>query len=137
MGSNTGNRSPSPSKTTYKFPDFHPDLKAAHENGTDWGSSYSTYNERAIPQSRWQPRKETHTVTSSFGGNGYFGTTSENTTHGSRHGRQKSISEVIKNVRTRKGSIGHNAHEIADSLKAPVSPAITVSSLPKSDGRCV
>ena len=126
MGGDTGNRSPSPSKTTYKLPDFHPDLKATHENGADWGSSYSTVSGTAIPQNRWQPRKETNTTTTTSGGYGYFGLPIENITRGSRHDRQKSIGEAIKNVRTRKGSIGHNAHEIADSLKAPVSPAITV-----------
>lgn len=43
------------------------------------------------------------------------------TPHKGRHGRQKSLSEAIKTVRTRKASIGESAHEIADSLKAPVS----------------
>ncbi|KAF2770741.1 TPT-domain-containing protein [Teratosphaeria nubilosa] len=38
-----------------------------------------------------------------------------------RHGRQKSLSEAIQTVRTRKMSISENAHEIADSLRAPVS----------------
>ncbi|EGP89836.1 uncharacterized protein MYCGRDRAFT_107963 [Zymoseptoria tritici IPO323] len=38
-----------------------------------------------------------------------------------RHDRQKSLSEAIRTVRTRKMSISQNAHEIADSLKAPVS----------------
>ncbi|KAK0943179.1 hypothetical protein LTR29_005352 [Friedmanniomyces endolithicus] len=40
---------------------------------------------------------------------------------GTRHGRQKSLSEAIKTVRTRKMSISETAHEVADSLKAPVS----------------
>jgi solute carrier family 35 protein E1 len=39
----------------------------------------------------------------------------------SRHGRQKSLTEAIKTVRGRKASISENAHEIAESLKAPVS----------------
>jgi solute carrier family 35 protein E1 len=38
-----------------------------------------------------------------------------------RHGRQKSLTEAIKTVRGRKASISENAHEIAESLKAPVS----------------
>lgn len=126
MGGNTGNHSPSPSKTTHKLPDYQPDLKTAYEHGADWGSSYSTVSGSAMPQSRWQPRKETNTIASTYGEKAYFGLTNDNITHGSRHGRQKSIGEAIKNVRTHKGSIGHNAHEIADSLKAPVSPAITV-----------
>ncbi|KAF2216284.1 hypothetical protein CERZMDRAFT_33860 [Cercospora zeae-maydis SCOH1-5] len=40
-----------------------------------------------------------------------------------RHGRQKSLSEAINAVRTRGrgASISENAHEIAESLKAPIS----------------
>ena len=45
---------------------------------------------------------------------------------GARHGRQKSLSEAIKTVRTRKMSISENAHEIAESLKAPVSYKLIV-----------
>lgn len=43
-----------------------------------------------------------------------------------RHGRQKSLSEAIRTVRTRKASISENAHEIAESLKAPVSLKLVV-----------
>ncbi|KAK1065971.1 hypothetical protein LTR12_010447 [Friedmanniomyces endolithicus] len=45
---------------------------------------------------------------------------------GTRHGRQKSLSEAIKTVRTRKMSISETAHEVADSLKAPVSMKLVV-----------
>ncbi|KAK5107657.1 hypothetical protein LTR62_000938 [Meristemomyces frigidus] len=38
-----------------------------------------------------------------------------------QHGRQKSLTEAIRTVRTRKASIVQDAAEIADSLKAPVS----------------
>ncbi|KAF2156222.1 TPT-domain-containing protein [Myriangium duriaei CBS 260.36] len=40
---------------------------------------------------------------------------------GTRHGRQKSLSEAIRTVRTRRGSVSQNAVEIADALKPPVS----------------
>lgn len=43
-----------------------------------------------------------------------------------RHGRQKSLTEAISTVRTRKASISENAHEIAESLKAPVSLRLVV-----------
>ena len=79
-----------------------------------------------MPQSRWQSRKETNTNASTYGGSGFIGSTSEPVSRDSKHGRQKSISEAIRTIRTRKGSLGHNAHEIADSLKAPVSPAVIV-----------
>jgi solute carrier family 35 protein E1 len=42
------------------------------------------------------------------------------------HGRQKSISEAIRTIRTRRASVSANAHEIADALKAPVSPRLIV-----------
>nr|POE53315.1 putative transporter c83.11 [Quercus suber] len=38
-----------------------------------------------------------------------------------RHAKQKSLTEAIKTVRTRKMSISESGHEIAESLKAPVS----------------
>jgi solute carrier family 35 protein E1 len=44
-----------------------------------------------------------------------------------RHGRQKSLTEAINTIRTRKASMSQNAHEIADALKAPVSPKLVVS----------
>lgn len=43
------------------------------------------------------------------------------------HGRQKSLTEAINNIRTRKASMSQNAHEIADALRAPVSPKLVVS----------
>lgn len=42
------------------------------------------------------------------------------------HGRQKSLSEAYKHIRTRKGSVSANAHEIAEALKAPVSWKLVV-----------
>ena len=43
-----------------------------------------------------------------------------------RHGRQKSLTEAIRTVRTRNMSISENAQEIAESLKAPVSYKLVV-----------
>lgn len=42
------------------------------------------------------------------------------------HGRQKSLSDAFRTIRTRKGSVSQNAHEIADALRAPVSPKLVV-----------
>ena len=125
-GRSSGNHSPPPSATTYKFPNFESDMKGISDNGTDRGTSYSSFNGVAMPQSRWQSRKDINTNASTYSGSGFDGTSSEPFSHSSRHGRQKSISEAIRTIRTRKGSLGHNAHEIADSLKAPVSPAVIV-----------
>lgn len=43
-----------------------------------------------------------------------------------RHGRQKSLSDAFKTIRTRRASVSANAHEIADALKAPVSIKLIV-----------
>lgn len=46
---------------------------------------------------------------------------------GRGHTRQKSLSDAFRTIRTRNGSFSQNAHEIADALKAPVSPKLIVS----------
>jgi len=46
---------------------------------------------------------------------------------GAKHGRQKSLTEAINTIKTRKASMSQNAHEIADALRAPVSPKLVVS----------
>ncbi|KAL8838024.1 MAG: hypothetical protein Q9170_002305 [Blastenia crenularia] len=65
---------------------------------------------------RWQTKRDQHVAW----GNGHMSTTPP------KHGRQKSISEAIKTIRTRKGSVSANAAEIADALKAPVSIKLIV-----------
>lgn len=45
---------------------------------------------------------------------------------GSRKKQQKSLGEAIKTVRARKASVSESAHEIAESLKAPVSLRLVV-----------
>ncbi|KAG8626038.1 hypothetical protein KVT40_006439 [Elsinoe batatas] len=62
---------------------------------------------------RWQPRKEQSLERSMWN--------ERRATGGTRHGRQKSLSEAIRTVRDRRGSVTQNAAEIADALKAPVS----------------
>lgn len=104
---------------TFKFPAFQPDLLPTHEEEPFAVSSSRTAspsntplpNGSVLPSDRWQPRKEhRHYMNGSA----------------TRHGRQKSLSEAIRTIRTRKGSVSQNAHEIADALKAPVSPALVV-----------
>jgi solute carrier family 35 protein E1 len=109
---------------TFKFPAFQPDLLPTHEE-EPLGISYSRagspsrppqQNGSALPDHRWQPRKE-----SKYGhtnGSAHAGST--------RHGRQKSLVEAVKTIRTRKMSVSQNAHEIADALKAPLSPRLIV-----------
>lgn len=119
-------RDPSPNQT-FKFPAFQPDLTPMPEEGFEWGHSSSRtaspappaqVNGNAIPTDRWQPRKDSRLGFANGIPNGPT----------TRHGRQKSLSEAIRTIRTRKGSVSQNAHEIAEALKAPLSPKIIVGS---------
>ncbi|KAH3915013.1 hypothetical protein HBH56_083310 [Parastagonospora nodorum] len=119
MASMSG-RDPSPHQT-FKFPAFQPDLMPMPEEEYGHSSSRTASpshapqtNGSTVPADRWQPRKE-----SRFGyANGAPQASA------TRHGRQKSLSEAIRTIRTRKGSVSQNAHEIADALKAPLSPTL-------------
>ncbi|KAK1688531.1 triose-phosphate transporter [Colletotrichum godetiae] len=104
-----------------KFPDH---IDSHLTNGSRAPSPAKT-NGYALPGApvggdRWQPRKE------SLQGRGVrWGAPGQQqvpTRYG--HGRQKSLGDAIHNIRTRGGSVGQNAHEIADALKAPVSPRL-------------
>lgn len=117
-------RDPSPN-ATFKFPAFQPDLLPTPEEDNIYGLSSSRSaspshaaqtNGSAIPGDRWHPRKEAR-----FGGMNGSSSGSSN-----RHGRQKSLSEAFRTIRTRKGSVSQNAHELADALKAPLSPKLIV-----------
>lgn len=50
---------------------------------------------------------------------------------GSRHVPQKSLSDAIRTIRTRKGSVSANAQELAEALKAPVSFQLVVCHVPR------
>jgi len=51
----------------------------------------------------------------------------DQTYNGSKgHDRQKSLSDAFRSIRTRRGSVSANVHEISDALKAPVSPKLVV-----------
>lgn len=43
------------------------------------------------------------------------------------HTKQKSLGDALRTIRTRKGSVSANVHELSDALKAPVSPKLIVS----------
>lgn len=43
-----------------------------------------------------------------------------------RHNRQKSLTDAIRTIRARNGSVSQNAQEIADALRAPVSPKLII-----------
>lgn len=79
---------------------------------------------------RWQPRNNNQTRGVRWGqagvGLGIGQPAGPPSSHGRGHGKQKSISEAIRTIRGRNGSVSQNAHEIADALRAPVSGKLTV-----------
>ncbi|KFY85818.1 hypothetical protein V500_08105 [Pseudogymnoascus sp. VKM F-4518 (FW-2643)] len=68
------------------------------------------------PFERWQTRREP--IPPSWTGKAAYHPT------GRVHGRQKSLTDAFRTIRSRKGSVTANAHEIAGALKAPVSPKL-------------
>lgn len=114
-----------PSK--FKFPDYNDPIEFANDEGEDISRGPSP---RPLPQGlppglhsseRWPTRRDSTAKSwASWASNGRL---REN-----RPGRQKSLSEAIRTVRTRKASISENAQEIAQSLKAPVSFRLVVCS---------
>ncbi|KAK5988689.1 Putative transporter C83.11 [Cladobotryum mycophilum] len=93
--------------------------------------SPSTYSNGSATEDRWQPisRRE-HGNGNGIGigngnGNGFLNA-SPWPVSGRGHGRQKSLSDAFRTIRTRNGSISQNAHEIADALRAPVSPKLVI-----------
>lgn len=72
---------------------------------------------------RWMPRRQSALKETIW--NGQLNT-------GTRHNRQKSLSDALRTIRTRRGSVSQNVHEIGDALKVPVSPKLIVCSPSKS-----
>ena len=110
---------------TSKFPDFElntpsRDYMTIYEEGNraqypDLRSSESPSARGRVNgllhSERWASRKDSNHVW----GNGYVNATSRG------HSRQKSLSDAIRTIRTRKGSVSANAQELAAALKAPLS----------------
>ena len=116
--------SSNPSDTT-KFPDFDPNISSRdyltiYEEGSaeQYPDSRSSINSSAWGRANGTLHSERRTTrkdnTYSWG-NGYANGTSRG------HNRQKSLSDAIRTIRTRKGSVTANAQELAAALKAPVS----------------
>jgi solute carrier family 35 protein E1 len=70
------------------------------------------------PGERWQPRRDSNLRGSAW--------TNKDTSTAGGHSRQKSLSDALRTLRTRRGSVSANVHEIGDALKAPVSPKLIV-----------
>lgn len=67
---------------------------------------------------QWQPRRDQHLTWTN-------GSISVAGPRGS-HGRRKSLIDALHTIRTRKGSVSQNAHDVAVALKAPLSIKLTV-----------
>ena len=127
--SNSGRRRSSSTNNpseTYKFPDFEQSvpskdlLETYHEQAAVGGfsartSSPSTFK-NTVANAKWPPLKNSHVAWGKGLVNGA----------GRGHGRQKSLSDALRTIRTRRGSVSANAHEIADALKAPISIKLIV-----------
>jgi solute carrier family 35 protein E1 len=103
-----------------KFPAFAPDAAQALYDESPYHNNSPAREVRiSVDGDRWQPRRSSRAQR--FNGGPIYPQAGP-----SRHGRQKSLSEAIRTIRTRSGSVTQNAHEIADALKAPVSPRLVV-----------
>ncbi|KIH94985.1 solute carrier family 35, member E1 [Sporothrix brasiliensis 5110] len=106
-----------------KFPelDVHDTTGLDHSYGasSNKANGTSTAQPSLPPMDQWRARKDSSVrwnmppVTNGYGGG-----------HGHGHSRQKSLGEALRTIRTRSASTSQNVHEIADALKAPVSPML-------------
>lgn len=122
-------RSSPPLQTTFKFPEFNEEQSRFHADDSAIIDDISRGPSpkplpTGLPQGlhsseRWPARKQSQWQAWSNG---------SATPPVSRHGRQKSLSEAIKTVKGRKASVSENAHEIAASLRAPISLRLIVCS---------
>lgn len=114
---------------TFKFPPFQPDLLPTHEEepfafSSSRGGSPNRAAEHIVKGHHWRPpgglwdpaRSKTQGGRTAWAPN-----KTAATPMATRHSRQKSLSEAIRTIRTRKGSMSQNAHEVVDALKAPLS----------------
>ena len=123
---NVERRRSSSSNKREKFPDLDALLSGDQFSGYEESETGRNSGARTLSpprtngvlhSERWQTRKDNHLAW----GDGHL------TVAGPRqHGRQRSISDAFKNIRTRKASVSENAHEIAEALRAPISFRILV-----------
>ncbi len=98
--------------------DYLTAIDASDEGATTSSRTPSPAKSNGILHSeRWQARKDHHLVW----GNGHT-----NITPPRPQGRQRSLSDAFKTIRSRKASVSENAREVAEALKAPVSMKIVV-----------
>lgn len=121
MPSATTDRKRSPSSNSIeRFPDLE-DFPSSYGEFLQTDHSQSKISARTPSPGKanvrtygdvWQPHKNSRIEW----GNGHVSIAEPRV-----QGRQKSLSDAIRTIRTRKGSVSQNAHELADALKAPLS----------------
>ncbi|ROT39348.1 TPT-domain-containing protein [Sodiomyces alkalinus F11] len=80
------------------------------------------------PRDRWLPRRDSRTVRWDASGQPLQLQLQGPPGHGHAraHSRQKSLTEAFRTIRSRRGSVTQNAQEIAEALRAPVSPTLII-----------
>ncbi|KPI37993.1 putative transporter C83.11 [Cyphellophora attinorum] len=86
-----------------KFPSF--DLEARRPSLAQITESPLETSAPIVPEYKWPARSNSGRATNRAAG----------------HRHRRSVSEALKNFRTRQGSVTDNAHDLAEALKAPVS----------------
>ncbi|KAI9053941.1 hypothetical protein LZ554_002885 [Drepanopeziza brunnea f. sp. 'monogermtubi'] len=109
-----GDSEPTQRTSMEKFPDLFesPDSQSPYLSSPTVSNGYMDGSSSA---DRWQSLKDSGLRGSAWNGQASIG---------GKHGRQQSLSDAFRTIRTRKGSISANVHEVADALKAPVSPKL-------------
>lgn len=119
----------------FKFPDFEQSLPSRETlpvHKEQASSTNATYTKTPSPNhlsksngivQGGRQRRESHVAWGNT--NGHL------VGPGSRHVPQKSLSDAIRTIRTRKGSVSANAQELAEALKAPVSFQLVVCHVPR------
>lgn len=123
---NVERRRSSSSNPREKFPDldaspsgdFLPEYDESEAGRNGFARTLSPSKTNSVLHSeRWQTRKDSYLAW----GDGHI-----NVAGPRQHGRYRSIGDAFRNIRTRKASVGENAHELAEALKAPISLRISV-----------
>ncbi len=113
----SGDTRNNPRTSMEKFPDHVDSLDVQSMYLSSPIASNNGYISGSASADRWQPRRD-----SALRGPAWTNGQSS----GGIHGRQKSLSDALRTIRTRRGSVSANVHEISDALKAPVSPKLIV-----------
>jgi solute carrier family 35 protein E1 len=114
-----------------KFPELNVNMNSLDGQSQFYASPVSANinGNGGLPSvDRWQARRDSRLRGASWGVSSQ--TNGSGNGHGHSglkgHSRQKSLGDALRTIRTRKGSVSANVHEIGDALKAPVSPKLIV-----------